>query len=36
MLMLPLSAIAAVAVLATLPAVLRAVHINPLVMLRNE
>jgi len=36
MLMLPLSAIAAVAVLATLPAVLRAVHINPLVMLRTE
>jgi predicted lysophospholipase L1 biosynthesis ABC-type transport system permease subunit len=36
MLMLPLCAIAAVAVLSTIPAVLRAVHINPLVMLRNE
>ena len=36
MLMLPLFAIAAVAVLATIPAVLRAVHIDPLVMLRAE
>jgi putative ABC transport system permease protein len=36
MLMLPLSAIVAVAILATLPAVLRAVHIDPLVMLRTE
>ncbi len=36
MLMLPLSAIAAVAVLATIPAVLRAVHIDPLIMLRTE
>ena len=36
MLMLPLAAISAVAVLATIPAVLRAVHIDPLVMLRTE
>ena len=36
MLMLPLAAIAAVAVLATIPAVLRAVHIDPLIMLRGE
>ncbi|HEU4414235.1 MAG TPA: ADOP family duplicated permease [Candidatus Angelobacter sp.] len=36
MLMVPLAAIAAVAVLATIPAVLRAVHIDPLIMLRSE
>lgn len=36
MLMLPFAAIAAVAVLATIPAVLRAVHIDPLIMLRTE
>ena len=36
MLMLPFAALAAVAVLATIPAVLRAVHIDPLVMLRTE
>jgi predicted permease len=36
MLMLPFAAIAVVAVLATIPAVLRAVHIDPLIMLRTE
>jgi ABC-type antimicrobial peptide transport system permease subunit len=36
MLMLPLAAIAAAAVAASIPAVLRAVHIDPLVMLRSE
>jgi putative ABC transport system permease protein len=35
-LMLPLAAIGAIAVLATIPAVLRAVHIDPLIMLRGE
>jgi hypothetical protein len=36
MLMLPFAAIAAAAVLATIPAVLRAVRIDPLMMLRTE
>lgn len=36
MLLLPFAAIAAVAVLATIPAVLRAVHIDPLIMLRTD
>jgi predicted permease len=36
MLMLPFAAIAAASVLATIPAVLRAVHIDPLMMLRTE
>lgn len=36
MLMLPFAAIAAAAVLATIPAVLRAVHIDPLMTLRTE
>jgi putative ABC transport system permease protein len=36
MLMLPFVAIMAIAVLATIPAVLRAVHIDPLIMLRSE
>lgn len=36
MLMLPFAAIAAAAVLATIPAVLRAVRIDPLIMLRTE
>jgi ABC-type antimicrobial peptide transport system permease subunit len=36
MLMLPLAAIAAAALVSSLPAVLRAVHIDPLVMLRTE
>lgn len=36
MLMLPFTAIAVVAVLAAIPAALRAVHIDPLVMLRTE
>jgi ABC-type antimicrobial peptide transport system permease subunit len=36
MLLLPFTAIVTVAVLAAVPAVLRAVHIDPLVMLRSE
>jgi putative ABC transport system permease protein len=36
MLMLPFAALAAVALLATIPAVLRAVHIDPLILLRTE
>ena len=36
MLMLPFAAITAAAVLATIPAILRAVHIDPLMMLRTE
>jgi len=36
MLMLPLAAIPGIAVLATIPEVLRAEHIDPLMMLRTE
>jgi ABC-type antimicrobial peptide transport system permease subunit len=36
MLMLPFAALATAVVLATIPAILRAVHIDPLIMLRTE